>query len=208
VTILLVIGVVLVVFGGLVLLLFPDRPGGKLGWQGFEVSSVGAGLPVIVVGVVAVGFAALHGNGFGFGGPSAVSASSGSSATAGCLGKVFHGIPAARESTLEVGASADSLVRPGQPVAGPVGLRLTDGGKTVGGIAFSYFEESQLIKVAAVVDAGCKPVSDLLDVDSPSRDPLALVNWDTLRMRLQGRLYYLRLGSAPQLEGSFTGGAS
>ena len=40
------------------LLRYPERPGGKIGWQGFEVSSVGAGLPLIAVGVAAVAMSA------------------------------------------------------------------------------------------------------------------------------------------------------
>lgn len=50
--ILLLLGVALVGFGALVLLKFPNRPGGKLAWRGFEVNSAGAGLPLIVLGVV------------------------------------------------------------------------------------------------------------------------------------------------------------
>ena len=49
-----VVGVALVVFGAFVLLRFPDRPGGRLVWHGVEVSSVGAGLPLIVLGVIAI----------------------------------------------------------------------------------------------------------------------------------------------------------
>lgn len=52
--ILLVVGVGVVALGALVLLLFPDRPGGKIAWQGVEVSSIGAGLPLIVVGLAAI----------------------------------------------------------------------------------------------------------------------------------------------------------
>ena len=53
-TILLVVGVGVVLLGALVLLLFPDRPGGRIAWQGAEVSSIGAGLPLIVVGIAAI----------------------------------------------------------------------------------------------------------------------------------------------------------
>ena len=59
-TILAIVGVAIVVLGAFILLLFPDRPGGKIGWQGAEVSSIGAGLPLIVVGIAAI---AIGGNG-------------------------------------------------------------------------------------------------------------------------------------------------
>lgn len=55
--VLVVVGVALVLFGALVLLRFPDRPGGRLVWHGVEVSSVGAGLPLIVLGVAAIAIA-------------------------------------------------------------------------------------------------------------------------------------------------------
>jgi hypothetical protein len=43
VILLIAVGIAVAVFGALVLLRFPDRPGGKIAWQGLEVSSVGAG---------------------------------------------------------------------------------------------------------------------------------------------------------------------
>lgn len=48
------LGAALVVFGAVVLLLFPDRPGGNIGFRGLNVSSTGAGLPLIVLGVALV----------------------------------------------------------------------------------------------------------------------------------------------------------
>lgn len=43
-----------VIFGALVLIKFPNRPGGKIAWGGIEISSVGAGLPLIFLGVVCI----------------------------------------------------------------------------------------------------------------------------------------------------------
>jgi hypothetical protein len=47
---LVVLGVLTLVFGAFVLLRFPDRPGGTIKFQGTEVSSKGAGLPLMVLG--------------------------------------------------------------------------------------------------------------------------------------------------------------
>jgi hypothetical protein len=52
--VLLLVGLALVVFGAFVLIRMPTRPGGTIRARWFEVSSVGAGLPLIVVGVVAI----------------------------------------------------------------------------------------------------------------------------------------------------------
>lgn len=61
VVVLLIVGVALIIFGAFVLLRFADRPGGEFEFQGIRVHSVGAGLPLIVLGVVAVVLAALQG---------------------------------------------------------------------------------------------------------------------------------------------------
>lgn len=52
--VLLIVGVALVLFGGFVLIRMPTRPGGTIKTKWFEVSSVGAGLPLIVLGVAAI----------------------------------------------------------------------------------------------------------------------------------------------------------
>ncbi len=52
--VLLLVGVALVVFGAFVLVRMPSRPGGTIKARWFEVSSVGAGLPLIVLGVAAI----------------------------------------------------------------------------------------------------------------------------------------------------------
>ncbi len=49
-----IVGVVLIVFGALVILKFPDSPGGDVRILGIEVSSPAAGLPLIVLGVAAI----------------------------------------------------------------------------------------------------------------------------------------------------------
>ncbi|MEW6471352.1 MAG: hypothetical protein AB1679_03690 [Actinomycetota bacterium] len=52
--VLVILGIGLVIFGGIVLLLLPDRPGGELSFRGATLKSPTAGLPLIVVGVAAV----------------------------------------------------------------------------------------------------------------------------------------------------------
>jgi hypothetical protein len=53
-TVLVILGITLVIFGGIVLLLLPNRPGGELSFRGVSVKSPTAGLPLIVLGLVAV----------------------------------------------------------------------------------------------------------------------------------------------------------
>jgi hypothetical protein len=57
---LVVLGVVLIAFGAVVLLRYADRPGGTIKWMGAEVTSKGAGLPLIALGVMMIGFAVVR----------------------------------------------------------------------------------------------------------------------------------------------------
>ena len=50
--VLLIVGILLLLFGGVVLLKFPNKPGGRIAMGTLEISSVGAGLPLIVLGVI------------------------------------------------------------------------------------------------------------------------------------------------------------
>ena len=54
--ILLMVGLGLLIFGAFILLKFPHRPGGKIAIGSAEVSSVGAGLPLIFLGVLCVNY--------------------------------------------------------------------------------------------------------------------------------------------------------
>ena len=59
--VLIVTGAATAAFGAVVLVKFPDRPGGRIAWRGLEVSSAGAGLPMIVIGIGCVLLGALRG---------------------------------------------------------------------------------------------------------------------------------------------------
>jgi hypothetical protein len=49
-----VLGVVVAVFGIVVTIRYHDRPGGTLRWLGMELSSTGAGLPLVALGVLSL----------------------------------------------------------------------------------------------------------------------------------------------------------
>jgi hypothetical protein len=203
VTILLVVGIVLIAFGGVVLLLFPDRPGGRVAWQGFEVSSVGAGLPLIVVGLAAVAFVATRGSNVGGPTPAVASRGDNSSVASGCLRQVFRGIPAARIARIEDGANDKVVARPDQGLSEPVGLRLTESGKTIGAIVANYVPANNIFKITAAVDAHCAELSDLKDLYRPSQNPRSPIGWDMLSLQLAGHAYDFELGSSPSIEVTF-----
>jgi len=197
-TSLLAVGIAVAVFGGLVLLKFPERPGGRIAWHGFEVSSVGAGMPLIVVGVAAVAIAALRGgnavSSTGHPGNSSPTVStSASGPSTGC--SVFQGVPKGRVKPVEDGASALTVIGADQSKTGPFVLKLTENGKSIGAIRARWIASGSLFRVESVVDASCKPTESFSNA-SRSSDRHVLQSYDELRLRLGTRSYTLSLGIA------------
>lgn len=207
---LLALGLALVGFGAVVLLRFADRPGATLKWMGLELSSKGAGLPLIGLGVVCVVLAVQAGSpapGPAAPDPSSTAEAPGASQDAGsqadrglpeaCLREVAAAVPGRRVREVEEGSRDVLLIDSTQPQDEPFVVVLTDGGEAVGALrARSYNGDdasARFFKLEAVVDARCADVEEVENV-SRGGDPRALPNWDTVRLRLGGRRYDLRVG--------------
>jgi len=211
VSVLLIAGIALVVFGAFVLLRFPDRPGGAIKWQGMEVSSVGGGLPLIVLGVAAIAIASVRGPGTPTGptgpgepvGKDPATSEPSSAPSAECLDRYFMGIPKDRVATLEEGARDVDVIDPGQPKEGTVGIRLDALGSPIGALRFQYFPGSgDVFKIETVVDAQCRETEEFSNVSRTS-DKRTLQNYDTLRIQLGGRFYELRFGGGAEIRLNF-----
>lgn len=198
---LLIAGIALLVFGAFVLLKFPDRPGGKIAWHGVEVSSVGGGLPLIVLGVVAIAFASFRGLGPILDGVGPPPPEQPTDVT--CFDRYFSGIPKDRVATLEEGAQDIDVIGPSQPKEGTVGIRLDSLGNPVGALRFQFFARSgDVFKLETVVDAQCRETQEFSNVDRAS-DKRTLQNFDTLRIQLGGRFYELRFGGGATIRLDF-----
>lgn len=211
--ILLIAGVALVVFGAFVLLRFPDRPGGTISWHGIQVSSVGGGLPLIVVGVVAIAIASFRepGGPDGASGPNGPGEDSPDSTTqeqpggvsAACFDQYFVNVPNDRIATLEEGAQDVDVIGPSQPKEGTVGIRLDVLGNPIGALRFQFFPRSgDVFKIESVVDARCRETQGFVNASRTS-DPRTLQNFDTLRIQLGGSFYELRFGGGSTIRLNF-----
>jgi hypothetical protein len=213
----LIVGGLLVIFGLLVLLKFPDRPGGKVALGKFEVSSTGAGLPLVALGVLCLLFGT-RGASEGFWpfnggatpiptvGPSPTpSAGATPGARVDCAPDAGgEAVRNAATGDVEVGAS-EVRVRPRAGSPQPAfRLRLSDDGRFAGLVALTLHsaESSKpFFKVRAVFDRDCREVSDYENATQPGADPSVIQNWHALRLRLNGATYEMRLGhSAGALE--------
>jgi hypothetical protein len=197
--ILLVVGVGVVVLGALVLLLFPDRPGGKIAWQGVEVNSIGAGLPLIVVGLAAIAIwsgGVIRGDGEDSGDQTI--------AALRCPDDLRKSAPAQRIATVESGVNAQIVAGPSVAKTEPLGLRLTDGGKTVGAMTVRFLPASGMFKVQSFVDANCH-VGQVQSLAVPGQGSLPEIpNWADVRIVLVGRSYRFNLGAGDEIRVNFT----
>jgi hypothetical protein len=214
------LGIALVLFGAVVLLRYSDRPGGTVKWFGLELTSAGAGLPLIALGIGCAMFAfvgpvqqptprVVHQQGATTdAGHSAasVAASVGADDTTDCLRLAALGPD--RVDTVEAGMRDVQLLGPHQPLDRPFGVVFTDGGRRVGAIRLRLYRASDssadLYKIEAVVDAACRPVERLRNT-SRGGDPRELVNWDTVRLHFGDHDYDLRVGGNGDVQaGHFT----
>lgn len=112
-----IVGIGLVIFGVLVLLKFPDRPGGVIRWGGIEISSKGAGLPLIFLGVVCIVISNIcipEGWDGWYGDNQTILNGQTPIDSEDCFEQHFHGIPKDRVATLEEGAEGVQLIGPHQ----------------------------------------------------------------------------------------------
>jgi hypothetical protein len=203
--ILVIVGIGVVVLGAFVLLLFPDRPGGKIAWQGVEASSIGAGLPLIVVGIAAIavsGGRVLGGDGGGGAERAAAVAGTQTAVAMRCPDDLSAGLPAGRVADVESGANAQIVAGPTASKTEPFGLHFTDGGRTIGAMRARFFPASGVFRIESFVDARCRPVH--LESLQPGVGALtAAPNYADVRVDLLGRSYVLNLGGGADIRTNF-----
>jgi hypothetical protein len=209
---LLAIGVGLILFGAVVLLRYSDRPGGTLRWLGLEVSSKGAGLPLIVLGIGCIAFAVAHPSAAEreARGDSAAPLPAGrGGAVSGCFASLVGSVPADRVMNVEAGMRDLDVISPPQPLDAPFSLLFTENGEPIGAVRLRLYRgsdsSSHLFKVEAAMDAACRPAA--IRNATRSGDPRNLVNWDTLRLRLGATDYDLRVGASETIRVNFTRGS-
>jgi len=203
-----VLGVALVALGALVLLRFPDRPGGKVRFLGLEVSSVGGGLPLIALGMLAVVVAVqqrdgdqVTTDGSSGGGAGQVAGPPPESAPA-CIAHFFGIRPEVhkeRRRTLPAEAEDVDVLGAAEPKLREFGLVLTDRRKVVGAAKLRYDTDVNQFYVDAVVDAGCERADWTAD-DTPGSNPSLVNNFNDLTLALSAGDYIVELKANSEVE--------
>lgn len=219
--VLVVLGIVLVVFGALVLLWFPSRPGGKLRFSGLEVSSIGAGLPLIALGVLAVALAVVQQPDRGSGGNGVRTAptdtdrpSTPPTSPTGtnvpvphdvpdCITAFFGAqpeVPGDRQRELPAGVIDWDVLRPEESKRDEFGLVFTDSGQVVGAAKMSYDILAKQFNVDNIVDGECNPVG-WTATNTTGNNPASVPEYDNLQMRLGADRYTVVLeGGQPEVQ--------
>jgi len=113
-----------------------------------------------------------------------------------------------RIATVESGANAQIVAGSTASKTEPFGLRLTDGGETIGAITATFFPANQVFKFQSFVDADCH-AGQVASLAQPGAGPLvAIPNWTEVRIDLLGRSYVLSLGAGTDIRVNFSPFAS
>lgn len=194
-TVLVIVGIAVVVLGALILLLFPDRPGGKIAWHGAEVSSIGAGLPLVVVGIAAIVIAGGGVIGGGDDDGADVAGAGGNGASAMETGTVLEcpNQPEARVVDVPQGAKGLTVAGPAESKTEPFVLRFIDDNQTVGMLTARKLP-SDIFQIESFVDGDCQ-TSEITSVEPGSAALDAIPNQSTVMIpALMGRSYILVVG--------------
>lgn len=109
-----------------------------------------------------------------------------------------------RVATVESGVNAQIVAGPTVSKTEPFGLRLTDGGETVGAMTVRFFPASGMFKVQSFVDANCQ-VGQVQSLAEPGRGSLSEIpNWADVRIVLLGRSYGFNLGGGDEIRVNFS----
>ena len=175
-----VVGIGLIIFGALVLLKCPSNSRSKIIWGGIEISSKGAGLPLIVLGVICV---VISGTGISPGYLCKIlpGICNGNDNQMNEFGNCFEGIPEDRVKTMEAGAKKIILIGPNQSKDEAIAINFTENREPIGAIKFQYFGKN-LFKVEKVVDSKCQEIKMDQDI---------LYSWDTLNIQFGDHTYAL-----------------
>jgi hypothetical protein len=120
----------------------------------------------------------------------------------GCFGRYFAGIPSDRIAPVETGTADFDVITADQPKAGTIGLKFTNSNDPLGAMRIAFFPANSLFKIESIVDDRCTRIGDYSNV-ARGGDRNVLQNSDTVRFRIDGRYYDLRIGASTTIRLNF-----
>lgn len=191
-----------------------EGPGGSSGFMAFWSSLPGVltGMAALITAIATISALDLGGGGGGGvvdGGRSSAGLPAGHEATAtagfggaGCLRRYFDGIPVDRIRPVETGTTDFDVIAANQPKARTIGLKFTNHDALVGAMRIAFLPVNTLFKIESLVDERCTQIEEYANV-ARGGDANVLQNWDTVRFRLDGDAYDLRIGAGTTISVNF-----
>ena len=121
-----------------------------------------------------------------------------------CFIQYFSGIPKDRVSVMEVGALEFRLIRLDQPKDTVIGVRFTEGNRTIGAIKFYFFPGNKIFKVETLVDSKCQAVEEYSNANRRWGDKRVLQNGDAIQIKLGDHEYSFYLIEGGEIFANFT----
>ena len=224
------LGIALVALGALVLLRYPDRPGGDVRLLGLEVSSVGAGLPLVALGVLAIGIAVTQErepsargvDGAALERPETAAPAGGEqdgsdrvpladeSAIPRCVAEFFArspAVPPARQRFLPRRDEWIVVLKEDEPKAAEFGLVLRSRGQVIGAAKMRFDADGEEFLVDGLVDNRCRRAAWSSSGDPATPSPSVVRIHDDLVLALGGATYTIHFNEgAPRTIMEMIGG--
>jgi hypothetical protein len=103
---------------------------------------------------------------------------------------------------VEAGTTGLEVIAANQSTAGTFGLTFTNNDEPIGATRLRFFLTNAIFKIESIVDQRCTRIGDHSDV-TRGGDKDVLHNWDTVRLRLGGEFYDLRVSSSNAIRIAF-----
>lgn len=174
-----IIGLIITIVGIIVILKFPDRPGGTFRWGSIEISSKGAGLPIIVIGLACVIF-------FTYNAPPI-------KILPGCIESESFVRDKNIIVNIEDGSHNQELVSADKLEGKILTIKLTENRKTIGFMNLDFYLNNQMFKIKSILDAKGRPINGIINVTQGDNHDV-IQNWDIIEMQIGETKYAIRLG--------------
>ena len=135
---------------------------------GIEISSKGAGLPLIFLGIVCIVISNIcipEGWDGRYGDNQTILNGQTPIDSEDYFEQHFHGIQKDRVATLEEGAEGVQLIGPHQSKDEAIAIKFTENNQPIGAIKFYFYSNNNMFKVETVVDSKCQPIEEYSNVD-------------------------------------------
>jgi len=110
-----------------------------------------------------------------------------------CINKHLASIDSTRIEEIETGSGSLTIIGSHQTKKKPFSLIMRENRQLLGAVTLNFFAGSDVFKVASIIDNKCQKIESFSNASRRSNKS-TLQNWDTLEVKINGKIYHLRIG--------------